>query len=282
MARALAFTSANQAVQQPTNAPKLAVFVRFAEQVSFEESFTRAEKAGVAIASNMMLTQALKTNKLATLMDALPCNSGTMTAYEEPGRKLRKLVELTDPDTDNRWVFFVPYHLMGAIDAVLVVEHPNYTLEIDGKNRVVHPKDESLVDLVPNFPSSDGWYEGDPKHGIPQGMEVDSVNQDAFLLRRTDSRIGLLVRGVNYHWGVVSAQSPSSYGFGMLVEAHDGSIVQVSDLAIGKTIIILPPQPQIVAPSPVLVPNNEEWKRQVKQALADLDRPYTPKYPRGY
>ena len=89
-----------------------------------------------------------------------------MTAYTKQGNKLGRIIEYVDPQTNEKWIFPVPREYQNEKNAILVAEHPDYDLEIDGKNLVVHA---ALVDLVSEFPVVDGWYFLDAKHGIPTG-----------------------------------------------------------------------------------------------------------------
>jgi len=279
MTRALAITS--QPTQQAP-VPKLAVFISAKDGVPFEEGLARVEKAGLVIASSKRLAQALATEEWRAFEEALACHSGTMAAYSEPGRKFMEFIEYVDPDTNHRWVFPVGV-FRGEKDCILVVEHPDYTLEIDGRNRVVHPKDDRLVDFVPDFPPEDGWYYVDSKHAIPMGQNMATGHGS--YLARIATRVGPVRRGVYGRWGGddgrdVNLDDRPSVGLGVVVEVNDGNVGQITDQKPGGKIILLPGVSQIQPAEPQPTAYEEARKREINQALADLSRPYTPKYPR--
>ena len=171
-------------------------------RVPFEEGLARAGEDRV-IASNKRLDKALnETGEWERFRELFPCWSGTMTGYEKPGKKLGKSVVYTDPETKQRYVFPVPEDYKGAKNAILAVEHPDYTLNRDGKDLVVAVKNIENLSLVENFPTSDGWYLTDEKHGIPTGDEVNSSNDDARYLWRIEdgSRVAPVARGDGYYY----------------------------------------------------------------------------------
>ena len=185
--------------------PKLAVLVKRANGVPFVEGLAIAGE-GRVIASNKRLDKVLVgSDEWKNISDAFPCWSGTMTGYEKPGKKLGKSVVYVDSETNQRYVFPVPEDYKGAKDAILVIEHPDYTLERDGKDLVVAVKNIENISLVENFPSERGWYLTDEKHGIPTGNEVNSSNDDARYLWRIDdgSRVGPVARGDRSIYGYV-------------------------------------------------------------------------------
>ncbi len=193
-----------------TRGPKLAVFITSDNGVPMEEALRKADEAGLVIASNKRLSQALFARRgRKSIIDAFPCWSGTMTAYVEPGQKLGKQVEYVDPETGHRWVFAVPESHREKKNAILVAEHPDYSLEVDGNNRVIHAK---TVDLVEMFPASRGWYTGDSKHDIPTGKEIEPCDTARYLWR-IDKRVGPVFRafrdGYSDRWGVRLAIPPS-------------------------------------------------------------------------
>ncbi|NYZ73658.1 hypothetical protein H0O00_00790 [Candidatus Micrarchaeota archaeon] len=122
--------------------------------------------------------------------------TGTMTVYEEQGTPFGKAVEYTDRKTRIRLVFPVPDEFIGVKNGLLVVEHPDFTLEADGNNRIVRAVN---VSLVKDFPTEDGWHLTDPAHDIPFGRKTDSSNPDARLLwRARKKRVRLVTRGAGY------------------------------------------------------------------------------------
>ncbi|MBN1170026.1 hypothetical protein JXA56_03300 [Candidatus Micrarchaeota archaeon] len=198
----------------------LAVLVKYSNNVPFEEGLRKANDQNLVIASSKRLSQALlEFNEWRGIEAALPCWTGTMTGYEAPGKKFGKTIEYVDPKTDYRWVFPVPESYRGKKNAILVAEHPDYTLETDGRNRVVHA---TSVDLVKQFPTKlEHWYKGDPKHDIPQGKPVSSDNKDARCLWRIKKRVGPVARNYKLDYirsRVVDLSLRPSIGFGVAVE----------------------------------------------------------------
>lgn len=147
--------------------------------------------------------------------------SGTMTGYEKPGKKLGESIVYTDPETKQRYVFPVPKNYKGAKNAILAVEHPKYTLVRDGKDLIIvsNPKNISLLE---RFPTSNGWYLTNEKHGIPIGNDVSSSNVDARYLERIEdgSRVGPIARMyLDHYCRYVSLHRRPSIGLGVVVEA---------------------------------------------------------------
>lgn len=278
MARMLA--TPNQPTPQAP-LPKLAVFIRANDGVPFEDGWDRAKDEGIILASNKRLAQALATKEWKALEEALPCHSGTMTAYDEPGKKLDNVIVYIDPHTKIRWIFPTGT-FKGEKDFLLVLEHPDYTIEPDGKDKVVKPTNPNLIDFVPDFPRRDGWYFVDPKHGIPRGLNM--ADGHGSYLARIDARVGP-VRLCDFYLGwvdgrrVVGLEGEPSEDLGMVVEIKDGDPGQISDQEPRGKLILLPGVSQLPEPK-ILDQYRELYEAQVKQALADLFRPYDPKYPR--
>lgn len=203
--------------------PSLRVFKK---QVPFEEGVARATEKNLIVVSSLRLTLALPTRE--SRLEAWGehrCWSGTMTAYTEPRKKFGKTVERVESTASSsvRWVFPVPEEYRDIRNGILVVEHPNYTIEVDGKNRVIRA---ATVDVVEHFPQTGGdcrWYSTDPKHGIPCGNPiVPFETEDARQLLRNGTRVGPIVRttcdtGVKVPYLQIT-ESPSS-GHYMMVEA---------------------------------------------------------------
>ncbi|MFA5050203.1 MAG: hypothetical protein WC501_04310 [Candidatus Micrarchaeia archaeon] len=214
-----------QVPKERVSGPNLAILIKRSNGVPFEEGLRRANEENRVIASNARLSKALVgSDEWQKLRAVFVCWSGTMTAYVEADTKLPEKVEYTDPTTGHRWVFSVPEQHRGKKNAILVAEHPDYTLEIDGTNRVVHA---TSVDLVKNFPKSDGWYMGDPKHDIPV---VSQTGSDRYLWR-VAKRVGPVARGCGLYGdgrrGVGLDFGPS-VGLGVAVEAPFGGALEIA------------------------------------------------------
>jgi hypothetical protein len=121
---------------------------------------------------------------------------------------------------------------------MLVSVHPDYSLEIDGKDILV--KHKSMV-IVDNFPEKNGWYLTDAMTGIPTGQQVNSNNPNARYLVRVDGagRIGPVARGyvstnyINKRYAYLYLR-PSG-ALGVAVEAPEGSAKSVFDTTINLT-----------------------------------------------
>jgi hypothetical protein len=164
--------------------------------ILMEEALQRADNAGLVIASNNRLSNVLiGSDKWRDIVRAFPCWSGTMTAYEEPNKKVGKLIEYTDSITGIAYTFPVPEEHRGKKNIILIVEHPNFSLVKEGNERIVQA---AQIDALERFPASNGWYIGNPRHDIPRGPKSGRFYQDARFLWRMEKRVGLVVRD-NYN-----------------------------------------------------------------------------------
>ncbi len=214
--------------KERTRGPNLAVFVKRSEGVPMEEALRRTDEAGLVIAPNIRLSNALiGSDEWRSIRAVFACWNGTMTGYEKPDQKLGKAIEYTDSETGIRYVFPVPQEYQGKKNIVLVAEHPDFTLETDGKTRVVQAKE---VGIVSKFPvASENWYLGDSKYDIPTGKKVSGDNAYARYLFRIEKRVGLIARGYDnncgdYHWydgdrRGVNLDGRPSLGLGVAVKA---------------------------------------------------------------
>jgi len=205
--------------------PKLKVFITNADGVPMEEAIRRADEAGLVIASNKRMDQALVgSEEWKSVQTGSPCWTGTMTAYEEPGKAFGKIIEYTDDKTGLRYVFPVPDKFVGIKDSLLVVEHPGFMLEFDGDSRIVRASEVDLIDMFPT--NKTGWYIAEPIHEIPRGEKVDNSSPDARCLWRIAKRVGLLAR--NYGAGdgrlVVYAVGKPSDTFELIVESPETDV----------------------------------------------------------
>jgi hypothetical protein len=204
--------------------PKLEVFIPKEPGATMEEALAKAEKEKRVIASSKRLDQALVgSDEWESIQAALWCWTGTMTAYEKPGKKFGKTVEYVDDKTKIRYVFEVPGQYVGEKDAILVAEHPDYKLEIDGNNRIIRA---AVIDLIERFPAeSNKWYLTDSKRGIPFGNVVDDSDSNARYLWRIEKRVGFSARGC-YNFGNyvrnVNLNIAPSVSVGVAVEGPKG------------------------------------------------------------
>jgi hypothetical protein len=199
---------------------KLVVFIKGYQGVPMEEALRRADDAGVVVASNKRISQALiGSEEWRGIREVFVCWSGTMAAYDEPDRKLGKAIVYTEFETDIRYIFLVPQEHQGKKNVLLVAEHPKFSLVHDGNDRIVQATE---VGAVERFPTSEGWFLGDPKYDIPTGNRVDGNKYDARYLWRVEKRVGLAARNswIGFDYGRIISLNASSFdGLGVAVEA---------------------------------------------------------------
>ncbi len=211
----------------------LEIFRTNSNGLSARDAIRKVGEAGRVIASNARIGKALAGDEYKSIKAVFPCWTGTMTAYVEPGTAFNKskmfskelqAIVYTDPETKERWIFPVGNY-RSEKNAILVSEHPDYSLEINGKEILVK---SSVIDIIPNFPEKDGWYLTDPKHGIPVGSEVGSDNPKSRHLWRVDGagRVGPVARGCGSLCyggrGLVLIGDGPSVAFEVAVEAPEG------------------------------------------------------------
>ncbi len=202
--------------------PNLRVLLTRANGVSFQKALEIADKENLVLASSKRITQDLVgADEWKNMRKVFACWSGTMTGYSKPEAKLGKFIEYTNPEDGQKYVFPVPEEYGGEKNAILVAEHPNYTLVPDGKNLVVQA---SEVDCIVQFPKNDGFYVGDSVHDIPTGEEVFSADQRYRYLFRVERRVGPVRRG-DVIFGlrlIVDLADKPSLGLGAVVESPEG------------------------------------------------------------
>lgn len=199
-----------------------------------EEALQRVDEEGLVIASNARLSRAIlehgnwQDDNWQEISKAFPCWSGTMAAYDSPGKKLGKQIEYTDPETGICYTFPVPEKYQGRKNVILVSEHPNFTIVRDGGERIIQA---SEVDALKQFPSSNGWYVPNSHYEIPLGGESDKNQSYSRFLWRADRRVGLIVRDVkeieNFNFRrAVYMNCPPSTMRGVAVEGTWGQIAE--------------------------------------------------------
>jgi len=204
---------------------RLSVLIKRKPGVPFVEGLRKADEKNMRIPSLQKINQVagrMSFEGYDDLESAFPCWTGTFVAFKGPHKSLSDSVIYTDQETGQRYVFPVPKYHQSMSDVILVVEHPNYSLEKDGKDLIV-AADSDKIELVSKFPSKNGWYKVDQWCGIPTTEEanplVDYVN--AFGLNRfAEEGVGPVALSFDYlpvatiNFGL----SPST-ALGMTVEA---------------------------------------------------------------
>jgi hypothetical protein len=222
--------AAQASVKDRARGSNLAVFVKCSDGVPMEEALRRADDAGLVIASNKRLSQALVgSDAWQSIAAALPCWTGTMAGHVKPGRTFRQETErissideghfivYTDSETKLRYLFPVKEEHLDKTDCILAVDHPGFELVTDGRDRIIRA---ARVGLIEGFPAVSGkWYHGDPEYDIPTGNKVDGSSQDARYLSRIDKRVGPAARGYHVDFRrFVLGKNPSNV-LGVAVEA---------------------------------------------------------------
>ena len=209
--------------------PNLEVRIKQKNGVSFRKAFEEANKENRTIASNERMDKALQSDEWKQFKEGLLCWTGTMTAYVESDTafkdskmfsKEENALIYVDQEDGRKYIFPVSHEYQNKKNAILVVEHPDYSLEIDGNNIIIHAE-EKKVDIVSGFPSENGWYLVDEKYGIPYGTRVISDNENARCLWRTDKRTGPISRGyiLDVEWRDIGLDGRPSIEYGVIVEA---------------------------------------------------------------
>jgi len=119
--------------------------------------------------------------------------TGALAAYTTPGKKLGKVISNKDKD-GFVWRFPVPQWLKDHSDTLLLVSHPKYLVEIDGRYRVVHIPDINDIKFVYGFPRLNGYYlVEDLTQRIPS-FKARDASLGMRELRRLEKNIGPIVR----------------------------------------------------------------------------------------
>jgi hypothetical protein len=223
----MAISQEKKAGDERMRGPDLAVFIARWPGVPMEEALRKADDLGLVIASNKRLSQSLIGNhEWRSVKGAFGCWTGTIAAYDKPDQKLGKNIEYQDPDTGIRYVFPVPEEHIGKKNIALIAEHPNFSLEADGKTRVVRATE---IDIITEFPVSNHWYIGDPKHDIPAGNIVTYQDPGALALHRIEKNVGMVNRLYDDRNGndkrCIYLNSGPSWNFGVAVEATSGTTI---------------------------------------------------------
>ncbi len=127
------------------------------------DKFQKTDSENLVVASNKRLDVALwQGGEWRLVPAAFPCVSGTIAGYVEPGKQLGREISYVDRH-GHRWIFPVPVEFQKEKNAVVVAEHPDFTLETVGKYTVVHA---AAVALIQDFPAKNGCYMTELAHNI--------------------------------------------------------------------------------------------------------------------
>lgn len=212
--------------------------------IPLDECIMKADSENRVIASGERLRKALVgVEEWRQTQDVfLQCWSGTIFGYIGPGLAFREGTEkistlkisaivYTEPESGIRWIFPVPNGYEDRMNSILLANHPDFTLEVDGHNRIIHA---TKIDMLKGFPQdTEGWYKGDPVYGMPYGEEICFSSKKArFMWRAPDKMVSAAVYSYAAHHfqdgrpsvtngrGIYLDQPPSAR-CGMLVEAPE-------------------------------------------------------------
>lgn len=136
---------------------------------TFEEGLEEVNKEGSFIANNWQVTDPMRCFSIVRRISYrencmmklnAPVWCGTLVAYIEPGKKLKKVIEYTEVRPDGSqitWVFPVPQKYRGMEDVALCIEHPEFKITKRGSKRFVGFEERDLR-IVRDFPSENGQY----------------------------------------------------------------------------------------------------------------------------
>ena len=207
---------------------RLSVFVRNERGVLMEEAFRRADEAGLVIASNKRISDVNDSSEKYDLRVAYRCWTGTIIAYEKPDQELGKEIEYTNFNTNMRYVFPVPEEHQGKKNVILVAEHPNVSFVKEWFNLLIVQATE--VGIVEKFPTTNGWYLGDPKFDIPCGDGLKPHTRHATFLQRHDKLVGPVVRGEEWAFEPTLTDLMPVYKAGVVVEGTREQIAAAARL----------------------------------------------------
>lgn len=212
--------------------PHLALF---SPKAPFEEGLRRANEKDRVLASGSNLNQVLGATSIrrisqyeeATMRAAGAIHwSGDIVAFVEPGKTLKSggkrnrtldchAIEYVESQTGKRWIFPIPPEHEEERDAALVTHHPNYTLETDGKNMVVHVNNgsEDMLSsfrIVRSFPGSNGLYFLALPTAVPHGDKLIKNLSAQYLHRgqKIVTPIPISAEGHIYLDGSISTDTP--------------------------------------------------------------------------
>lgn len=196
---------------------KLAVLATFEKGLPMEEAIRKASEAGLTIASNRRIDQALmSTSDFSHFANAFPLWTGTLIIHEDYGVPLGKTFEIREWMTKHRYVVEIPEEHQGKKNVLLAASHPDFTIEREGNNRIIIANKLDAITEVP-FNESD-WLLGDATHGIPSGSPVDRNDMSARYLISGYRGVRLVVRGhddfgfVNPYEVCINSRPSNEYG----------------------------------------------------------------------
>jgi hypothetical protein len=217
---------------QSEKAVPVSVFSRFVSGLGLKEALQKTAAADKTIASSCTLSRLmLYSREWMKMKCAFPCMTGTMAAYKKPDAPFGSSIEFVDGLTNLTYVFIVPDDYKNFTNTMLLVEHPYFSLEVDGNRRIINPIPSRVVALE-NFPATDGFYRANG-YDVPVGMQMPyndlsvlnyGVHTDAVsgknlglrYLKRTSRYVGPVIRSLE-NPRCIDLTCPPSMQFGIIV-----------------------------------------------------------------
>ncbi len=188
--------------------------------VVFEEGLRLAGNRRMV--SNKRLSEAAGCDEWDDICVGLPCWTGTIAACAAPGRPLGAFVEHNPHGI--RWVLEVPVEFRKERGAALVVEQPDYYIELERMDRIICAK---RIEMIPELAPGKEFCMPDPKHGIPCGPIVPADDAGARYLSREETFVGPIIRRIMHYFGSTKRRDISvelrcpDNGLGVIVETGD-------------------------------------------------------------
>lgn len=156
-----------------------------------------------------------------------------LIAYEKPGTKLKKEIKMKSAEGEPGVVLATRDYEGEKNIALVVLGITPVDVATDGRN-ILFAIPNSRVMVVPDFPSSNGWYMPHAETGVPHGKRVKESPEARYLYRfRTSSYVGLLGRSGNYlnRYDVYACYDYRSPGqFGVVAEVPEEDVAKIKVL----------------------------------------------------
>ena len=177
-------------------------FVKISEGLTLAQTVAEAGKRKLRLPSNLELDERLvKSDAWKSEKSMYPCRTGTLVVYEAWGKPFKSKLQW------EGFTVLIPKKFQGKKNLALVCNHPDF-----------QPKGTTFSSnkfTAMALPGEDGWYDPEPRFGLPMGERKDYADSRRYLWRyQDDAFIGLVVRGYlvflgDYRRDVVALRGPS-------------------------------------------------------------------------
>ena len=146
------------------------------------ESIREAEKHKLRLPANLEIdNRIVNTDEWKKEKEVYPCRTGTFICYEKPDRAFNKTLEW------EGYKVLIPKEFQGKAGIALVCNHPDFKLT----GNIFSSNKFQAIEL----PRQDGWYDTEPRFGIPIGEKKGYADNRRYLWQRDNEEyIGLLAR----------------------------------------------------------------------------------------